>query len=151
MVANLFALGMLSSFTVLGAAVLKRSFEDCLPVGIIASVAVLYLFYIVDLLMVGFYVTFIAAIACYVFSLYYLIRYKNWKEMMSHLITPGFVIFALSICAFVLLQKNQVVSLWDEFRLWADTPKALVYTAERQIGAMGEISWYTPPCSPILE
>jgi hypothetical protein len=118
----------LSSGSIVAAAFSGSRYESVLPLTVMAICMLLYVFYLFDLLVFGFWFVLSVCAFCYVVSAVAIIRRKNLKEVISRFITPGFVVFlAIYIFMFFRLQ-NLIVTYWDELRLWGAAPKILFYT-----------------------
>ncbi len=134
MIGLMFAMLMLSGFSVFGAAVLKKRFEETLPLAVMGIVAILFCFYIFNFVNIGFYFVLTLCIGCYIAALVYVIKKKELKSALQHFFTPGLLVFIILLISYILIQKGNAVKWWDELRLWAATPKSIFYTGKLQLG-----------------
>ena len=135
MIGLMFAMLMLSGFSVFGAAVLKKRFEETMPLAVMGIVAILFCFYICNQLSIGYYIILVLSILLYFASLLHVILNRNLRDALLHFFTPGFFVFIILLGVFVYLQRNLFVQWFDELRMWAALPKLMYYTNELQLGA----------------
>lgn len=116
--------------------IVNRKASECLTLVTFSSVAVLYLFYIFNVLRFGMYflglmfLLLLIAGGRKVFNADRALRFNQVKSK----ITPAFVVFFLGCVATYWLIRYERVNLWDELRLWGAFPKILHYTHELQMG-----------------
>jgi|GEM_PF-3104364 len=130
---------IISTGSVLGA-LYNKKYEEVLPLTIMSIIVFLYLFYINDLLNIGFYVMNSIIILIYIYVLYKCILNKDYKKYVKNLITPGTFIFLLLIAIFYIICRNNFVQLWDELRVWGTLPKLLFQNGRLQLGE--EVMFY---------
>ena len=110
----------------------KRT-EEALAPACIAVILVLYLFYVVNQLLIGFYVAVALLVGCWVAGLWLHLRRLS-KEKLARFFTPGALLFFLVMVLIWLITRRSQTRLWDELRLWAGVPKILFYTDQLQLG-----------------
>lgn len=125
----------LSSFSCLGA-LYKKKFEEIIPITVIGIMLFLYVFYILDILSIGFVSLSVIIFISYILFCYKLFKSNNneKKEIFNYIFTPGFVVFLLGFIILYVLTLDNKVLLWDELRLWGAYPKLLFYDEILQLG-----------------
>jgi hypothetical protein len=119
----------------------KRRAEEAVPFTITAIIGILYLFYIVNKLLIGYYIVLVIIVAIYLYAAY-IILYKGLarkekgfiRQIAQRLFTPGIAIFTVLFLVLDVITHNNLVVTWDELRLWAAYPKALYFTNQLQLG-----------------
>lgn len=128
------ALLLLTSGSLLGAVRFNRRFEELMPVTLMAIIPFLFLFYVFDILLVGFYVLLAALLGCAVYSVVYMIIQKSYRQTARNFFTPAAAVWTALLAVVFLATRNNVPLVWDELRLWAALPKALYMTDALQLG-----------------
>jgi hypothetical protein len=109
----------------------KRPFQRVLPMSMIGSVLVLYLFGLFNVLWLGFW--FLLALAF--FSVFWTFKslkssnipdFRSW--ILTYLVTPGLLLFLVLYGYFFFLNLNRGYSAWDEFSHWGMMVKEMVRT-----------------------
>lgn len=141
------ALLLVSGFAV--SVISCRRLEETLPFCILSSICLLYVFYVFDLLLIGFWITLTAILIPIILMPRHM---KKWRVvsaegrisknnslfslLIDSIFSPAMTAFILVMMflAFWLSQVYHVVN-WDELRLWGAYPKLLYFTNSRQLGA----------------
>lgn len=125
----------LSSFSVFGA-LYKKRFEEIMPITVVGIMLFLYLFYIFNMLNVGFISLIVLMLITYLLFIFKFIKKDKSakKEIIKCIFTPGFAIYLLGFVGLFVLTYGNNVLLWDELRLWGAYPKILFYDGSLQLG-----------------
>lgn len=110
-----------------------RRTEEVLAPACMATMVVLYLFYVVNQLLIGFYVSIGLLLACWAAGLWLHLR-RFSKEKWFCFVSPGSVVFLVSLIIIWLITRQSQPRQWDELRLWAAVPRALYFSDELQLG-----------------
>ena len=116
---------LLSSGGVLCAAVWGKEYEEVLPITISSIVLFLFFFSIGGKLKIGVVFLFLLTVGIYIFSVYYLLRKKCYKDFYKSFFTPGFVVFLCFLVVACYLNVGKQAEFWDEFSHWVDIVKAM--------------------------
>lgn len=111
----------------------QRRTEEVLAPTCIAVVLVLYLFYVLNLLPIGFYAAVAGLLGCWVAGLWFHLRRPS-KEKLSRFFTPAALAFLMAIVVIWMVTKRSQPRHFDELRLWAGVPHALYCTEKLQLG-----------------
>lgn len=111
-----------------------RKYEEGLPITIGTIIISLYIFYIFNILKIGYYVIIAIILALYLLSIYRFIKSSDKKAVLKNVFSPGFFIFVFSVLGVYFIVKDNTVLLWDELRLWGAYPKILFYNDKIQLG-----------------
>ncbi len=117
---------LLSTGSVLGATIVKKRYEEFLPITCSAIVLILFLFGICGNLNAGVYFLCILSVVLYLLSIYIIWEKKCLKEALKNIFTGAFVIFAILFCTLSFLDKGKLMVEWDEFSHWGDIVKVMV-------------------------
>lgn len=131
----------------------KKSSLNLLPLSIFSITVILYIFYMFNLLTVGFYLILIISFSLWILGIYKLFKEKTLKPL-EYFFTPGLFIFLIAILIIYIITKDNNVLLWDELRLWGAYPKALFYSGELQLGnnaILGESIQHYLPGMPLFQ
>ena len=136
---------LLFSGSTLAAVALGRRAEETLPVTSMSVIALLYAFYCLDLLRLGFYVVVAGAFLCYGVSIFWVYRSRLSRSdlralVFEKILTPGMLVFVLTACFISLLTYTATPALFDELRLWAYYPKLLYFQERLQLGAQAALA-----------
>ncbi|MBE5794217.1 MAG: hypothetical protein E7323_06010 [Clostridiales bacterium] len=110
----------------------KRT-EEVLAPACIAVILVLYFFYTVNQLLIGFYAAIALLLGCWAAGLWLHLR-RISKEKLARFLTPGAAVFFVAMIVIWLITRRSQTRLWDELRLWSGVPKILFYTNQLQLG-----------------
>ena len=103
---------------------IRSSLLISLPTALFGITAVLYLFAVSNMLLVGFWVVLAGVATATVVSLALLIKDKELVAHLKSILTPGLAIFfSLALFSF-LLTRGMQLSNWDEFSHWGTIVKA---------------------------
>ena len=103
---------------------IRSSLLISLPTAVFGITAVLYIFGIFNLLLVGFWVVLAVVALATVLSVALLIKNKELLAHAKSLLSPGLAIFvSLALFSF-LLTRGMQLSSWDEFSHWGTIVKA---------------------------
>jgi hypothetical protein len=103
---------------------IRSSLLISLPTALFGITAILYLFAVSNMLLVGFWVVLAGVASATVVSLALLIKDKELVSHLKSLLTPGLAIFfSLALFSF-LLTRGMQLSSWDEFSHWGTIVKA---------------------------
>ena len=103
---------------------IRSSLLISLPTAVFGITAVLYIFGIFNLLLVGFWVVLARIALATAVSLALLIKNKELLSHLKSLLSPGLAIFvSLALFSF-LLTRGMQLSSWDEFSHWGTIVKA---------------------------
>lgn len=131
----------------------NRRSLDLLPLTIFAITFILYVFYIINLLRVGFYLIIISAIMLWGLGIYKIVKEKNIK-LLKNFFSPGLFILILAILIIYFVTIDNNVLLWDELILWGAYPKILFYEEKLQLGnsaLLWEAMQHYPPGMPLFQ
>ena len=93
----------------------KRRFEEMLPLSLMAIMLILYCCSIFGMLKGGYIIVFIFAI---LFPLFFFVKRNDYRDILSRIITPGFLIFTLLFAFVWILNLNRGFTIWDEVSHW---------------------------------
>ena len=111
----------------------RRRTEEVLAPACMATMIVLYLFYVVNQLLIGFYVSIGLLLACWAAGLWLHLR-RFSKEKWLRFVSPGSAVFFVSLIIIWLITRQSQPRQWDELRLWAAVPRALYFSDALQLG-----------------
>lgn len=103
---------------------IRSSLLISLPTAVFGITAVLYIFGLFNLLLVGFWVVIAGIALATLVSMAFLVKDKELLAHLKSLLTPGLAIFvSLALFSF-LLTRGMQLSSWDEFSHWGTIVKA---------------------------
>lgn len=103
---------------------IRSSLSISLPTAVFGITAVLYVFGIFNLLLVGFWLVLAGIAIASVVSFALLVKDKELLTHLKSLLSPGLAIFvSLALFSF-LLTRGMQLSSWDEFSHWGTIVKA---------------------------
>ena len=108
-----------------------KKFGEIIPLVVLGIIVWLYVFYCLDLLIVGYYVIVFGTIVCGGWVIYSWMHNKN--SVTEAIVQPGTLVWVLVIGIIYFITINNKVTLWDELRLWGAYPKILYYTDKLQV------------------
>ncbi len=115
---------VISAFSFFAAFRLKKTFEQTIPVACMSIMLFLFLSGMINILGIGWILVCLIAIGLYVYTIYWIIRNKpkeTLKNNIFNLITPGFVVFAITSFMLAYFNKGRLATHTDEFSHWLDT------------------------------
>jgi hypothetical protein len=123
----IYILGISSGLVVLT----KRPFQRVLPLSLIGSVLVLYMFALFNVLWLGFWVLVLLAVAGVIGVIMYL-RSQNSPTLgawiLANLVTPGLILFFLIYLFLFFLNLDRGYNFWDDFSHWGPMVKEMIRT-----------------------
>ncbi len=135
----------------------KRKTEECIPLTMMGTIVCLYIFYCLNLLIIGRFLIYVVFFAMILFAVTKIASRKvAAKEnpyapasdsviqdnqaitargfLFEKLFTSGTVLFLGLSVLFIIYANHLKPAVWDELRLWAAMPKALHFTEAMQVG-----------------
>ncbi len=112
----------------------RKHTEEVLAPACISVVLVLYLFYLFDQLLIGFYAVIGLLMGCWLLGLWFHLR-KISKERIARFLSPGAIVFFLAMVMIWMVTKRSQTRHYDELRLWAGVPRALFVSNQLQLGS----------------
>lgn len=103
------------------AKLLNKKIDITIPISVILIVLIIYPFGFFSRLDVGVYVVDIIAALSLIYLTYKFIRNiinKNIPEFFENLLTPGLAAYVLFYLFFIFINKDRLLSNWDEFSHW---------------------------------
>jgi hypothetical protein len=116
---------MLSSLSFAAAALLKRRFEQTLPLAFFLIILLCYLSGLWGWVTPGVWLVWLLSAAALVFSLWAAARRK--VSLFGQLITPGWAVFAVIFFGFWVAQTGRRPIAYDDFSHWALLPKNMYF------------------------
>lgn len=150
MISIIIFMACIMSGSIFSAAVLKRRFEDAVPLTCMGIILILYILGLMDGLEYGVYLVFGVAFSLYVFSAVYLCRHKEHRKgFAGNVFTPAFFVFIILAGIFVYADFGKYAETWDEFSHWMDCVKAMAYLDDfvTNAGSHSGIQSYPPGIS----
>jgi len=114
---TLLACGILAILTGCLAVLMRKRFEEQLPLSVTLIVAVLYFFSLAGQLMAGFY-TVLALTAAAGAGTVWLLWKRRAEKPLRLLMTPGFAAFFLVALWLLLCFRGHMFTAWDDFSHW---------------------------------
>ncbi len=115
----------------------KRRMEECVPVCLTGTIAVLYIFYISGALFAGRLFLYAVVLVFAAIAVKMIIKdggREKRRAAAGRIFTPALLLFLLLAVFFIIYAKALKPSVWDELRLWAAYPKALHFSPSLQVG-----------------
>lgn len=152
MLALLLFLAICSAGSVLGAAVFQRKYGEILPISCSVIVLLLFLCGIFGHLGFGVILIVLLTVGIYILSIVWMIRKKNYREVLYHLFTPGLCVFTLFALAFLYLDYGLLSTHIDEFTHWTDIVKVMVIYDDFGTNVLSQSTFPTyPPGTALFE
>lgn len=126
MLSHLVLLLLFSSGSIFGAAVLKKRYEEVLPIYLLSVIMILFIFGLAGVLPYGVLAIFVLSLLLIIIALARTIRQGSIRPFVSNLFTPGAFLFLAVWVIFTLLNHGRMNSTYDEFSHWADVVKVMV-------------------------
>lgn len=117
---------VVSSGSIFGASVLKRKYEEVLPLSVFAIILIQFVFGLAGMLRFGAYFVFALAVTLYIVSLISVFKTKSYHAFFFRLLTPGFAVTVVLYLIINFANYGKLASSWDDFSHWADVVKAMV-------------------------
>lgn len=106
--------------------VTKRSFGEVLPVSLIFSSLIVFAFAFCGQMLIGYYITFLIAIAFPIIFVILAIRHKDCSNLFNNLFNPVFCIFIIIYAFIFFLNYNRGFTEWDEISHWGPMVKEIL-------------------------
>lgn len=146
---NLFILSIGSIF---GSIYLNKRYEEMLPMNVMAIIFILFIFYMLNIPLVGYYLIHLIGILLLIASAKKFFQDKDKrKEYLSNFFTPGLLIFGILSFIIYLITKDNYVMAFDELRLWALYPKSIFSTDKLMLGKNNFFSTEYFPGMPLFQ
>lgn len=135
--------------SIFAAILFKKTAEETFSLIMFSTVLLMLPFYCLNLLKIGRCI-YLCAMLVLALSACFYIKRNNGKIFLEFIkkITPGICIYAVLCGIFTVYLKGNIVSLWDELRLWGAVPKALHFSQQLQLGEnaaiFGNMQSYQP-------
>ena len=134
--------------------IFKKKFEECLPISILSSVTLMIITGFIDKLSYGFYLTLLMITYFIIFTIYKLIKDKNYiKFIIEKFFTIGFIFFVILYIYIMLLHHETTFLYWDEFMHWGFMAKESFRLNAFYSGILSFLRVHKdyPPFSTVLE
>ena len=112
----IFSTGTLVFFT-------KRRFEEVLPLSLMLSALIVYLFGFFDQMAIGFYACIILATLFPLIITFSFFKKNKISEVFKRIFTPGFLVFILIYGFLYFLNIEREFTVWDEISHWGPMVK----------------------------
>lgn len=113
------------SGSVLGATMLKRRFEEVLPITCTSIILLIFICGILGHLDFGVILVCVIGFGVILYSIIHIIRNKSFNIFFCNMITPGFFLFLFLVFLFTYIDYGRLASSWDEFSHWTDIVKVM--------------------------
>lgn len=111
------AMGTLFSFALWAAVHGKQKLEEQLPFAVTAMIVILYLFALLNQLLIGVYALLLLALSLFVAAVFKLLRCRS-EKLWHFILTPGTLCFML-VCLWLLFAYRSFSAIvWDDFSHW---------------------------------
>ncbi len=111
-----------------------RKTEECVPFAFLGTCFCLYIFYCLNILVVGRMMVYLLMAVSVVLAVCKLQKEKKKEEWLKNIFTPAVAAFLLLSIFFCIYSFNLKPAVWDELRLWSAMPKALHFSPHLQVG-----------------
>ena len=101
--------------------VLNKKIDLVIPITIVGMILIVYVFGICGNLNIGVQILKIITIILGIFTIYKMaksIKNKTIKDFLKNILTPGIIIYILFFIINVVLNKNRLLELYDNFNHW---------------------------------
>lgn len=109
------------------AVLFEKKFEEAIVMVLLGVIVVLYFFYVLDILDIGFRITCIVFGFGLMCSIYKILKCKKIKQYIELVFRPSAIIYFIALLLIYLTVRQNTVKLIDELHLWAAMPKILFY------------------------
>ena len=92
-----------------------KRYEESAPLSVFALIAILYLFGLLHLLLVGVYAVCLIAVGMLIATIYHEAVKKHWSAFFGRTFTPAFFLFLAGTIAIVFITRGRMISGWDEY------------------------------------
>ena len=101
--------------------IFNKKIDIMIPISVMLIVLIIYPFGFFSRLNIGVYIVEIISFFCIVYLMYKFVKSitkNNLKEFFENLLTPGLVVYILFYILFIFINKDRLLSSWDEFSHW---------------------------------
>ncbi len=119
---------LMASTSIFFSVYFNKRFEESMPLITFAIILFLFLFGLIDKLKFGLYFTISMMIIIVIYSIVKVIRERKIRQTIDNIFTPTFFIFLILSFLIWYLNRNMVLSGWDEFSHWGRVVKATFLT-----------------------
>ena len=152
MLSVFFLLAFVSTGGVVGSVFFKKRYEETAIISVSVIVLLLFVFGIFKQLKAGLIIECIICALCYLASLIYLIKKKEFKSFSHCFFTPGFAFLAFTTILLSILLSGRYFEEWDEFSHWGDVVKAMVTINDFSTSPLSQSQFQSyPPAMAILQ
>ena len=109
------------------AAIFKKKFEESIATVQLGIIVLLYFFYVLDFLAIGFWIICLLFTLTTVYAAIKIIKSHRLNNALRLVFRPSAVIYVLLLSLVYLTVRGNTVKLIDELHLWAALPKILFY------------------------
>lgn len=99
----------------------NKKIDMTIPISVMLIVLIIYPFGFFSRLDIGVYVIEGISTLCFIYLTYKFIGsaiHKKISDYFRNLLTPGLVVYVLLYIIFIFINKNRLLSNWDEFSHW---------------------------------
>ena len=107
-----------------------KKIELALPLYSCLIIFFLFVFYMLNIINVGYYLIIGLTLISFIYCLIMAIRKKKLLSILKLLFTPGFFVFIVVALIILYIVKDNMVLYFDELRMWAAYPKTIYYTGK---------------------
>ncbi len=111
----------------------NKSLSSSIPIDILTNIAVLYVFGLFNILLIGVITTSVVSILLGIYALV-----KMNKTQRDTLVDFGTIFFSIIYCIFAITTYERLSNMWDEFTCWS------LFTKKMFITNIYETDWYPP-------
>lgn len=111
----------------------KKSLSSSIPIDILTNIAVLYVFGIFNILLIGVITTTVVSI---ILGIYALVKMN--KTQRNTLVDFGTIFFSIVYFVLSITTYERISNIWDEFTCWS------LFTKKMFITNIYETDWYPP-------
>ena len=103
--------------------VTKRRFEEVLPVSLMLSALIVFIFAFMGHMRIGYYIIYLIAVIFPIIAAVLTMRHKGSDDLYNNLFTPSFFIFIIIYVFIFFLNFNRGFMEWDEISHWGPMVK----------------------------
>lgn len=150
--AIIFNLFLLSIGSIFGSVYLNKRYEEMMPMTVMVIIFTLFIFYILNIVLIGYYLILVAGAALVILSAVKFFKEKGIrKQAINNFFTPGLLIFAILAIMIYFVTRHNFVMLFDELRLWALYPKSIFVSNKLMLGSNLHFSSDYYPGMPLFQ
>lgn len=152
MLTNFIFMALLCAPGVYAAARFGKRFEQTVPLCVMGTVLILFIFGLAGCLETGMPVLYGLALCFYLLAAAAVLKKRDIRGFLGTLLTPGTVFFGLACVLLTLWNHGKVASNWDEFSHWVDIVKAVTYIGDFGTNPAAESAFQNyPPAMMLLQ